>query len=261
MAKPVRLFRLLAAGAAIASILVGTAAQAQAQARDPNNPTCPANPNWSNYREMRFTVQEVNGRRVLLAEGFIDDNLIPRLQAALRDDTFEEIWLRSPGGNARVGNQAGRLIRADMRPTRIPNGWACFSACNFMFMGGAIRYVDPGGNFIVHMFTHTGDRETIRSEVARGEENTLGLIGEIEQQSALLASEDNDFLIRMGISRELLTQVMYRVRAVADGTNRETRRCLTQAEVAQYYVATVPWQGATPSATRGIQPPPQPESK
>ena len=48
-------------------------------------------------------------------------------------------------------------------------------------MGGAIRFVDNGGLFIVHMFTHTGDREAIRSEVARGEENTIGLIGEIEQ--------------------------------------------------------------------------------
>jgi hypothetical protein len=259
MAMCKRLFHLLTAGAAIASMMVGTAAQAQA--RDPNNPTCPANPNWSTYREMRFTVQEVNGRRVLLAEGFIDDNLIPRLQAALRDDTFEEIWLRSPGGNARVGNQAGRLIRADMRPTRIPNGWACFSACNFLFMGGAIRFVDNGGQFIVHMFTHTGDRDTIRSEVARGEDNTIGLIGEIEQQSALLASEDNDFLIRMGVSRLLLSEVMYRTNAVAQGSNRETRRCLTQDQVNNYNVATVPWQGARPTASRGELPPAQPDSK
>ncbi len=203
---------------------------------DPNNPTCPISPNWSNYREMRFTEQEVDGRKVLLAEGVIDDNLIPRLQAALQGFQGDEIWLRSPGGNARVGNQAGRIIRESALITRIPAGWACFSACNFMFMGGIARFVDPGGLFMVHMFTHTGDRETIRSEVARGEENTLGLIGEIEQQSALLASEDNDFLIRMGVSRTLLTEVMYRVRAVADQSNRETRRCLTQDEVRRYNV-------------------------
>ena len=229
-----RFSRSVAACAVIVSMLLGTGAQAQA--RDPNNPTCPASPGWATYRQMRFTVQEVNGRRVLLAEGFIDDDLIPRLQAALRDETFEEIWLRSPGGNARIGNQAGRLIRADGRPTRIPNGWACFSACNFLFMGGIARFVDPGGQFIVHMFTHTGDRETIRSEVARGTDNTIGLIGEIEQQSALLATEDNDFLIRMGVSRNLLSDVMYRTNAVEQANNRETRRCLTQAQVRQYNV-------------------------
>jgi hypothetical protein len=230
MARPLR---------SLVALLALLAAQgAQAQAVDRDNPTCPANPNWSSYREMRFTQQVVNGRQVLLAEGMIDDNLIPRLQAALRSFRGDEIWLRSPGGNARIGNQAGRIIRDNNFTTRIPAGWACFSACNFLFMGGVIRFVDPGGVFIVHMFTHTGNREVIRSGVAQGEDSTVSLIGEIEQQSALLASEDNDFLIRMGISRSLLTEVMYRQSAVADAQNRSTRRCLTQAEALRYNVAT-----------------------
>lgn len=235
------MFRKFASALALAALAMSQAAMAQ---RDPDNPTCPQNPNWSNYREMRFTPQQVNGRNVLLAEGVIDDGLLPRLQAALNNHPeAEELWLRSPGGNARVGNQAGRAIRESGIPTRIPSGWACFSACNFLFMGGIIRHVDDGGQFIVHMFTHTGNRDVIRSEVARGEENTIGLIGEIEQQSALLASEDNAFLIRMGISRDLLTEVMYRVSAVSDGRNRETRRCLTQQEINRYNVATTPWAG------------------
>lgn len=229
--------RLTAAAAALATL---GAQAASAQGRmDPDNPTCPNDPNWSSYPEMRLTVEEIDGRPVLLAEGHIDDNLIPRLRAAL--DAFEgdEIWVRSPGGNARVGNEAGRLIREQNLHTRIPEGWACFSACNFVFMGGSVRHVDPGGLFIVHMFTHTGNRDAIRSEVSRGVDNTVELIGEIEQQSALLASEDNDFLIRMGISRLLLTEVMYRTRAVADRSgDRSTRRCLTQEEVRQFNVIT-----------------------
>lgn len=233
--------RLLAAAAAIG--LVAAPVAGAPGAMDPDNPTCPLNPNWSTNREMRFTVQTMNGRPVLLAEGQIDDNLIPRLQAALRSFQGDEIWLRSPGGNARVGSLAGRLLRDNNMTTRIPAGWACFSACNFLFMGGGVRYVDQGGLFIVHMFTHTGDRQTIRSQVAQGEQNTLGMIGDIEQDSAILASEDNDFLIRMGISRHLLTDIMYRQSAVADANNRSTRRCLTQAEVNRYFVATVPWTG------------------
>ena len=225
--------RWLACLSATAGLLTAQVAQAQ---NDPNNPTCPSSPNWSNYPEMRFTVEEIDGRKVLLAEGRIDDNLIPRLQAALESFQGDEIWLRSPGGNARIGNQPGRIIRENGLQTRIPQGWACFSACNFLFMGGFARFVDPGGQFIVHMFTHTSDREAIRSQVAQGEDNTIGLIGDIEQQSALLASEDNDFLIRMGLSRRLLTEVMYRTSAVADSSNRETRRCLTQAELREYNV-------------------------
>jgi hypothetical protein len=52
--------------------------------------------------------------------------------------------------------------------------------------------------------------------VLRGTESTVGLIGDIEQDSALLASEDNDFLIRMGVSRKLLTDIMYRQKAVKE---------------------------------------------
>ncbi|HEY0115248.1 MAG TPA: hypothetical protein VGB54_05970, partial [Allosphingosinicella sp.] len=168
--------------------------QAAAQARDPTNPTCPAQPNWSNYPSMQFTRAVVDGRPVLKAEGRIDSTTPSKLEAALDEyaDQIEEIWLRSPGGDARAGSQAGFLIRQSGYMTRIPSGWACFSACNFMFMGGAVRAVDPGGLFMVHMFTHVGDGSATRQQVARGGEQTVGLIGEIEQASALLATEDND---------------------------------------------------------------------
>ena len=173
----------------------------------------------------------------------IDDDLMPRLQQALQTFQGDENWLRSPGGNAQVGNQAGRLIRDNNMTTRIPAGWACFSACNFLFMGGVVRHVDANGLFIVHMFTFTNNRQAIRQATTTGENGTVGLVADVEQQSALLASEDNAFLLRMGISRNLLTEIMYRQRAVADAQDRSTRRCLTQEEVNRYFVATVPWQG------------------
>jgi hypothetical protein len=93
------LIRRLAAGAALAAMLVGSAAQAQQM--DPDNPTCPLHPNWSTNRQMTFSVLQRPGQRpVLLAEGVVDDNLIPRLTAALQSFQGDEIWLRSPCGNA-----------------------------------------------------------------------------------------------------------------------------------------------------------------
>ena len=224
----------LAAGACL--LLFSGAAGA---AVDPLNPTCPKELNWSTYRQMRFTLDASNGHRVLLAEGLIDEDVPARLQDALTTNgPVEEIWLRSPGGIARAGNEAGKLIRKAMIPTRIPNGWACFSACNFMFMGGAIRYVDAGGLFVVHMFTHLGDKDAVRTELKKGSDSAIGLIGDVEQDSALLASEDNDFLIKMGVSRKLLTEVMYQQKAVAtDVDDKSTRRCLTTAETVKYNVA------------------------
>jgi hypothetical protein len=221
---------------ALLSLTAASTAAAQ-QAADPANPTCPQSPNWSTFRQMRFTYEQVNGVNVLRAEGVLDEDVPTRLQAALSEHPeADEIWIRSPGGHARAGNEAGRIIRQSGLPTRIPAGWACFSACNFMFMGGEIRRVDAGGQFMVHMFTHTNDRDAIRAEVERGEDSAIQLIGQLEQQSALLASEDNDFLIRMGISRQLLTEVMYRQQAVAGGDG-STRRCLTGEEVIRYNVA------------------------
>jgi len=104
-------------------------------------------------------------------------------------------------------------------------------------MGGQPRVIDPGGLFIVHMFTRTGDRQSIDMSVAMGTDATKELIGDIEQDAALLASEDNDFLIRMGVSRKLLTEVMYQQKAIANAEDKSTRRCLTQAEVKTYNVA------------------------
>jgi hypothetical protein len=206
---------------------------------DPANPSCPQHLNWSTYPQMKFTLDTSSGQRILKAEGLIDEDVPAKLKDALASNgQIDEIWLRSPGGVARAGNEAGKLIRGSGIPTRIPDGWACFSACNFMFMGGAVRFVDPGGLFIVHMFTHVGDKEAVKSELSKGTDKAIGLIGDVEQDSALLASEDNDFLIRMGVSRKLLTEVMYQQKAVASGNDdKSTRRCLTPAEAIKYNVA------------------------
>lgn len=209
-------------------------------ANDPKNPTCPAQPDWGPAVAMTLTPRVVDGdHHVLVAEGIIDSGLPDRLKAALdKDEQINEIWVRSRGGDAHAGNEAGKMIRSfPGMITRIPAGWTCFSACNFVFMGGDARYVEPGGVFMVHMFTHTGDRETIQLAAEEGTAETVKLIAEIEQSSALLATEDNDFMIRMGVSRDLLSNVMYKQQAVGTDENPSTRYCLTNAEALKYNVA------------------------
>ena len=228
--------RLLAALGAMLALTAAAPAE-----RDPANPSCPLNPDWSDNRQMQLTPVDRGGRHVLLAEGVIDNALPDRLAIVLADDpAIEEVWLHSPGGNARAGTEAGRILRSNGLLTRIPNGWTCFSACNFMFMGGVARTVEPEGSFMVHMFTFTNDRGVIRYTVERGVDDTAALIGDVEQESALLASEDNDFLIRMGISRLLLTEVMYQQRAVASGDRPAQRYCLSLEEATRYNVHSPP---------------------
>jgi hypothetical protein len=236
---------LMLAAVIASSDAEATAAGAHAEAAmvatippDPNNPTCPKSLDWSTYRQMRFTLFETEARRILKAEGVIDADAAARLAEALKEhDPIDEIWLRSPGGDARVGNEAGTIIRKLGVPTRIPSGWACFSACNFIFMGGPIRFIDDGGHFVVHMFTHLADTDAVRAELSQSADEALALISGLEQDSAMLASEDNDFLIRMGVSRKLLTEVMYKQKAIAAGGDKSTRRCLTNREAVKYNVA------------------------
>ena len=211
-------------------------------AKDPENPTCPLQPDWAAGQKMTLNVQEIYDEKILLAEGVIDAELPDRLRAVIKKNPdIAEIWLRSPGGNARAGNAAGLIIRKELGLviTRIPKGWSCFSACNFVFMGGKARIIEDGGNFMVHMFTLTGDRDIIDESVALGTDTTIELIGEIEQESALLATEDNDFLIRMGVSRKLLSEVMYRQQAVKNEEDPSTRYCLSVEEAFKYNVANV----------------------
>lgn len=229
--RPGFALKALAALAAM-SMLTGAAET------DPDNPTCPKQPDWGSSEPMSFRTLDRGSYKVLVAEGRIDAGLPERLREKLDSDAMiGEIWLRSRGGNARAGNEAGRIIRSYPGvSTRIPAGWTCFSACNFIFMGGAPRFVDDGGVFMVHMFTHTRDRWVIDDAVIDGSEATTELIASIEQSSALLATEDNDYLIRMGISRELLTDVMYQQQAVGNSEDPSTRYCLTQDEILKYNV-------------------------
>jgi len=166
--------RALAALSAL-GLLIGAAPM------DPENPTCPAQPDFGPNTAMTLTAADKGGKRVLLAVGAIDSTLPARLKAAIEaDDRIEEVWLRSRGGNARAGNEAGKVIRSYRGMlTRIPAGWACFSACNFVFMGGDRRVVDEGGIFMVHMFTHTSDRATIDEVVIEGSKATTEYIASI----------------------------------------------------------------------------------
>ncbi|MGB3377959.1 COG3904 family protein [Allopontixanthobacter sediminis] len=225
-------------GARLTTLLAALVLLGGAKGMDPVNPTCPAKPDWGPSTPMSLTPTDRGGKRVLIADGVVDASLPARLAAALSaDERIEEVWLRSRGGNAKAGNAAGKIIRSyPGMVTRIPSGWTCFSSCNFVFMGGDRRFVEPGGIFMVHMFTYTGQRDVIDSAVKEGSDGTTQLIGEIEQLSALLASEDNDFLIRMGISRRLLTEIMYQQAATGGENNKGQRYCLSQDEAREYNV-------------------------
>ena len=231
-----------------AFILVGlfglVAVQAHAALRDSDNPTCPPLEGYfgPTNAQMKFNLDDTSGQRILIAEGRIDPGTAVHLSKAIAEaGSVDEVWIRSIGGDAAEGPKLGLVVRKAGLPTRVPEGWGCASACNFMFLGGVIRNIDPGGLYAVHMFTRTtvpgyqGQVDYDRKAAAT--DAVLRDIAEREQASALIASDQNDFMIRMGISRRLLTEVMYQQKAERFATtDRSTIRCLSSAQLRNYNV-------------------------
>lgn len=73
-------------------------------------------------------------------------------QAVAQAGPIQEVQFLSGGGDLEEGLQIGRIMRANGLVAHITAKSMCASACNFMFLGGVARSIDPGGQFIVHMF-------------------------------------------------------------------------------------------------------------
>ena len=229
---------------AACALLLFSAGAAQAFVLDTDNPTCPNIQKVFGPLSGPVQVQsaKVGGHRVMKFSGAIVPGAAEKLERALEQgEPVDEIWIGSSGGDAAEGLKIGKLIRSMGVPTRVPAGWGCASACNFAFMGGAIRMVDRDAAFAVHMFTITSsvDYQAFVDVTRKGADAapTLNNIARREQASALLASEENDFIIRMGVSRRLLSEVMYQQKADAfQGADKSTLRCLTGEEMQRYNV-------------------------
>lgn len=92
------------------------------------------------------------GKRAMWMYGLIAQGDAKRFREALDTMRPEEVWLASGGGNLEEGIEIGRMLRSYKLTTRVPKGSFCVSACNFIFLGGIVRYVDTGAEFGVHVF-------------------------------------------------------------------------------------------------------------
>lgn len=144
---------------------------------------------------MSFTLQQINGARVLFANGGIDDAANDNLaQALARHGPIDEVWLNSPGGNSRVGVQMGHTLRDAGLITMVKAGHGCASACSTAFLGGLMRRVEPGAIYGVHMYS---------SQInGAGPAVTQDLYNDIQWQGAMGAAERIAFAQEMGVTRK-----------------------------------------------------------
>jgi hypothetical protein len=102
---------------------------------------------------LHFSVVGDGRSRMMVAWGKIVPGDAERFREAIAEaKPIGELRLYSPGGALADGLQIGRIVRANKLAVRVPSGWQCNSACNFIVMGGVLRYVDLGAIYGIHMF-------------------------------------------------------------------------------------------------------------
>ena len=93
----------------------------------------------------------VGQTKVLFLSGIIDGDAYSRVGSKIRQTgSYSEVWLCSPGGNVEAGKKIGRGFTSAKSTVRVPNGFRCVSACTIAHLGGYIRIIDKGANFVVH---------------------------------------------------------------------------------------------------------------
>jgi hypothetical protein len=177
----------------------------------------PARMGWD-ASQLRLDIQRSGGSETLLVEGRIGTDLPARLEAVLAaHPDIATIHFNASGEDRNSAMAAGLVLRAAGNfEAHVPAGANCTDACALLFLSGRIRSVDPAAVFDLGPFYEPAQVPARSAEIAR--------------QSL----DVSNYLIRMGVSRRLLTGTLDRDAAsAADGTNR----CLTPEELRGYNVA------------------------
>lgn len=197
---------------AFAACLIG-ALLAGAAPADPVASCRPTLPGWDSTT-LRIEVQG----DTLLVQGRIGTDLPARLKAVLAaHPDVAAIHFNASGDDRASAMAAGLVLRAAGNfEAHVPAGANCTDACALLFLSGRIRSVDPAAVFDLGQFYEPAQGSAKSADIAR--------------QSL----EVSNYLIRMGVSRRLLTGTLDRDAAsAASGASR----CLTPEELHGYNVA------------------------
>jgi len=144
--------------------------------------------------DMQFSLVDVPHGKAFLAWGEIASGDTARFSDALdAAGPVQAILLCSNGGSLEDGIDIGYLVREHKLATQLPPGFVCISACNFIFMGGVIRTVEPGAKFMVHMFESQAMQGKLESDTAR-QDWTIGYYALTHPDGMVGLEHDSDFL-------------------------------------------------------------------
>ncbi len=174
-------------------------------------------------------LREIDGRRVLFLSGEVlpgdESEVVERLAAG----DFDEVWLHSRGGDVEAGYAIGYAIRERRLVTRVSSRHICASACVDIFLGGLIRFADPGALLVIHpgsISNSTVLLSDIRS--IEDDDEARSTIRLIERRTTDETANWAQYLNFMGVSVELVNR--------AAEVDFSQGICLTQREMVYYNI-------------------------
>ena len=147
-----------------------------------------------------------NGSSILLS-GEIMSGDFEKVEAAL-NRKLAPIHLDSNGGQVLEAIKIGELIRKKSLETRLPYNSSCASACVLILAAGVIRTAHETSGIGIHMSSGVFNEELVSKleELisSDGVEVVPLIVSMFEKQAGLVTLKQVDYLMRMGVSLELL---------------------------------------------------------
>ncbi|RWP51361.1 hypothetical protein [Mesorhizobium sp.] len=181
------------------------------------------------------------GPRYIFVSGdfaFQDD--LSGFEALARSNASVAVTFQSPGGNIQKAMELGRIIRRLGLNTVQFRALECASACSLAFLGGIVRYAEPGA-IGVHKSSFSGDIAI----------STKDAVSVVQQVTAEIIT----YMVEMGVDPALLQlSLQY---------DDDDVRYLSKSEMTKYKVITLdfeaiqpPVASQSPSPTPSFQPAP-----
>ncbi|RWC00591.1 MAG: hypothetical protein EOQ56_15035 [Mesorhizobium sp.] len=155
-------------------------------------------------------------------------------EALARSNASVAVTFQSPGGNIQKAMELGRLVRRLGLKTVQFRAVECASACSLAFLGGVLRYAEPGA-IGVHKSSFSGDIPMSTEDAVSG----------VQQMTAEIIT----YMIEMGVDPALLQlSLQY---------DSDDIRYLSKSEMAKYKVVTLDFEASQPPVASQL-PSPQP---
>ncbi|MER9563491.1 hypothetical protein [Mesorhizobium sp. M0571] len=172
-------------------------------------------------------------RYIFVSGDFAYQDDLSGFEALARSNASVAVTFQSPGGNIQKAMELGRLIRRLGLNTAQFRALECASACSLAFLGGTVRFAEPGA-IGVHKSSFSG-------EIPISAKDAVSVVQQV-------TAEIFTYIVEMGVDPALLQlSLQY---------DNDDVRYLSKSEMAKYKVVTLDFEASQPPVVSQLPSPP-----